>query len=511
LNVYLWVVLAYLTILVGVALRKSRQVKTKADFMVAGRSVPTHLLVATLVCTWIGSGSLFGGAGLAFREGVGDLWLSAGAWLGIIVVMFIAGRVRRIADYSVPELLERRYNGTARLLGTIVIMLAYLSIAAYQFRGAGWLLNRVTPLNENLTSLTGLDIPWGTILSAVTIMTFTALAGMVSIVAIDVFNGTLMITGVFVALFLLVGKAGGWSEIASTLPPERFEVFAGKGPLWALGVFFPTFFLLLGESSMYQKFLSAKSAVSARRAAMGMVVGVAAIEIALALVAIVGSAIYFNQAPFFEAAADGGGMRVIKEESENVILHLARSDLPPAAGCLLLCAALAIIFSTGNTFLMVPSLNAGHDVYKRFLKPMATDAEVVRVQRIMIFVFGSLAFVLLNFFKSILEMALMAYIMVGAGLTPALLATFLWKRVTPQGAVASLLTGMISVLACNFLPKIFASDAWPIWIQDSEYHVYPAVILSIVALVGVSLSTPPSPKEKWAPFWTKPEAETTSS
>lgn len=112
-NVYLAVVLVYLALLIGVAVKKSRQVKTKADFMVAGRSVPTFLLVATLVCTWIGSGSLFGGAGLAFRMGIGDLWMSAGAWFGILAVMFLAARVRRIADYSVPELLERRYDATA--------------------------------------------------------------------------------------------------------------------------------------------------------------------------------------------------------------------------------------------------------------------------------------------------------------------------------------------------------------------------------------------------------------
>lgn len=497
-NLYLIVVVAYLLVLVTVAIVKSRQVKTKADFMVAGRSVPTYLLVATLVCTWVGSGSLFGGAGLAFRMGVGDLWMSAGAWLGIIVVMFIAARVRRIADYSVPELLERRYNSAARFLGTIVIMIAYLSIAAYQFRGAGRLLNLVTPINEDLTALTGWDLPWGTMISAVVIMVFTALAGMVSVVAIDVFNGSLMIAGVFVALFLLVGKAGGWGEVVSTLPPERFEAFAGRGPVWALGVFFPTFFLLLGESSMYQKFLSAKNAVSARRAALGMVIGVAAIETALAFVAIVGSAIYHQKAPFYAAGADGAAPAVIEAQTENIILHLARFDLPIVAGCLLLCAGLAIIFSTGNTFLMVPSLNAGHDVYKRFIRKGASDAEVVRVQRIMIFVFGALAFVLLQFFSTILAMAFMAYNMVGAGLTPALLATFLWKRVTPQGAVASIVTGMATILVCNFMPGLEHFE--------SEFHIYPAIGLSLLALVAVSLLTPPCPREKWEPFMAKARA-----
>jgi SSS family solute:Na+ symporter/sodium/proline symporter len=502
LNVYLAVVLVYLGAIMGVAIYQSRRVKTKADFMVAGRSVPTPFLVATLVCTWIGSGSLFGGAGLAFRMGVGDLWMSAGAWFGIAVVMFLAARVRRIADYSVPELLERRYNATARLLGTLVVVVAYLTIAGYQFRGAGRLLNLVLPVDATLSEWTGLymqvdgqatPLPWGAAISALTIMAFTALAGMVSIVSIDIFNGTLMIFGVFLALFLVVGQVGGWSEMVERLPPERFEVFAGRGPGWAFGYFFPTFFLLLGESSMYQKFLSAKNAIAARRAALGMVIGVVAIETALAFLAIAGAAKYQGLAPFF----DGEGA-VVTAKTEEIILHLGRFDLPPAAGCLLLAAGLAIIFSTGNTFLMVPALNLGHDVYKRFLEPGASEQEVVRLQRILIFVLGTCAFVVALFFKTILGMAYMAYTMVGAGLTPALLATFLWKRVTPQGAVASIVAGMVTVLVTNVFRTSLAGTFH--WMSESDYDIYPAISASLLCLVGVSLATQPSPREKWQPF-----------
>ncbi len=89
------VVISYILILIGVAVHKSRTVKSADDFMIAGRSVPVYMLVATLVCTWIGSGSLFGTAGLTFRTGISELWFSAGAWVGILVVYLIAARVRR--------------------------------------------------------------------------------------------------------------------------------------------------------------------------------------------------------------------------------------------------------------------------------------------------------------------------------------------------------------------------------------------------------------------------------
>ena len=75
------VVLVYPAILVGMSVWRSRSIKSHADFMVAGRSVPVMLLVGTLICTWIGSGSLFGGAGLAYRVGIAELWFSFGGWL----------------------------------------------------------------------------------------------------------------------------------------------------------------------------------------------------------------------------------------------------------------------------------------------------------------------------------------------------------------------------------------------------------------------------------------------
>ena len=134
--IYIAVVTLYVLMLLGISVYKSRSVKTDEDFMVAGRDVPVYMLVATLVCTWIGSGSLFGTAGLTFRTGISELWFSAGAWVGILVVYTIAARVRKIAKYTLTDLLEKRYNQVAKVLGTITIIVAYMVIAGYQLRAA---------------------------------------------------------------------------------------------------------------------------------------------------------------------------------------------------------------------------------------------------------------------------------------------------------------------------------------------------------------------------------------
>jgi SSS family solute:Na+ symporter len=135
--IYSIVSIVYLSLMIGIIIYKSKSVKSEEDFTVAGRGVPVYLLVGTLVCTWIGSGSLFGTAGLSFRSGFGELWFSAGAWVGIIVIYFVAERVRKISKITLTDLLEQRYNHAARILGTITIIVAYLVIAGYQFKGGG--------------------------------------------------------------------------------------------------------------------------------------------------------------------------------------------------------------------------------------------------------------------------------------------------------------------------------------------------------------------------------------
>jgi solute:Na+ symporter, SSS family len=153
---------------------------------------------------------------------------------------------------------------------------------------------------------------------------------------------------------------------------------------------------------------------------------------------------------------------------------------------------------------MIPSTNLTRDIYQRFLKPQASPTEVVRFQRVMIVVLGALAYLLATRFTSILQMAFTAYTMVGAGLTPALLAAFLWRRVTAAGGTASIAAGMLVTTLIPWQQQALSgwlSGRWGHPVDVTEYMIYPAVLASIVCLVGVSLLTPPSAPERWKPFF----------
>jgi Na+/proline symporter len=113
------------------------------------------------------------------------------------------------------------------------------------------------------------------------------------------------------------------------------------------------------------------------------------------------------------------------------------------------------------------------------------------LQRALIIVLGVVAYVAATFFQSILDMALTAYTMIGAGLTPALLATFLWKRTSVAGGVASIAVGMLVTLAITA-----ANSILPEPLLETDYIIIPAASASIWLII-VSLLTPP-PEENEA-------------
>jgi SSS family solute:Na+ symporter/sodium/proline symporter len=489
-SIYLWAIVVYLVFMIGVSVYKSFKVKTQDDFMVAGRGVTAAFLVGTLVCTWIGSGSLFGGAGRAFREGFSALWMSAGAWVGIAIVYFLAPRVRRIAKYTVPDILEMRYTAVARVLGTLAIVIAYLTIAGYQFIGGGKLLNILTGIRPEV----GMAIVCGLVIL------YTVLAGMTSIVALDVVNGLLITGGILIAAPFALQAAGGWDQLTATLPATHFTVTGATGIGAALGLFFPTFFLLLGESGMYQKFMSAKDEGHARRAVIGMIVGVIVVETVLDTTAIFGAGAHWNDAAF--RAADGS---LDRAATETIILALgAGGTLPPVVGILLLIGASAIIFSTANSFLMVPSTNLTRDIFQRFLKPDASEKQVILFQRAMIVVLALVALLITTQFDNILDMALYAYTMVGAAVTPALLAAFLWRRITPLAGTVSVAAGMLATVVFALIARFGGIETLNLGFWEMplsyDYIIYPAATASILCLLLVSLFGKATPEEKWRPF-----------
>jgi SSS family solute:Na+ symporter len=468
--IYAVAVCVMVATLCGVTIVKTMSVRTRADFMVAGRKLPWPVLVFTLLSSWIGAGSLLGGGENAYRNGFVALWQAAGGWLGLVVIAMIAGRARRFAQFTVPDLLETRYNATARVMATVAIVISYTVITSYQFKGGGDILHLIFP---------ELDRATGMYIMAAFVIAFTAAAGMASIAYLDLVIGAVVTTIVAIAVPLLLKDAGGWTEVRRALPPSHFTVLGDVGLSRALGFLIPTMLLLVGNQGMYQKFFSARSEKDARYAVFGWIAGTLALETMLMMVAVIGSAKFHTEQP------------------REIIALSARKGLPTVVGAILLGGIFAKVISTANNYLFSPATNLIHDVYERFINRNATERQSLIVSRILVVALGLFALLQAAQFESILRASLYAYTIYGAAVTPVVLAVFFWKRTTTEGAVTSIVLGTAVTIGWNL------AQGWWGWQKDVD-AVYPALAASVVSLALVSLMTRAPAEAKWRPFFEGP-------
>jgi SSS family solute:Na+ symporter len=493
-NLYAIVLGLIVLALLGVSVARLGKVKTKADYLVAGRSLPAFVLVFTLLSSWIGSGSLLGGAENAYKHGFAALWQAAGGWAGLGLIYFIAPRARKFAQFTIPDLLETRYNQIARVLGVIAILFAYTAITSYQFIGGGDILHLIFP---SVTAVQGQYILAGFV------TLFTMIAGMGSVAYMDVVIGMLATVTMIVALPVLVHIAGGWSGVRAVLPATHFQFFGDIHPFnssvmtmpdgstqqvqSALEIFLPTCLLMLGNQAMYQKFFSAKSEKDATRATLGWVVGTVILESVIVGLAVVGSALYRTGE--------------VSQRPREILAYTAThafggSKALTLLGALLVGAIFAKVVSTANNYLFSPSTNLINDVYVRYVRPSASNAEILVVSRVIVVALGAWALWQSLGTTSVLKQSLYAYTIYSAALTPVILAAFFWRRATAAGAVASIAAGTMVTI---FWDKPFVSQNLPASVAARD-AILPALIVSLLCLGLVSLLTARPTEAQLRPF-----------
>jgi len=342
------------------------------------------------------------------------------------------------------------------VLGTLTLVLAYVTIVSYQYRAWRAVLHLLAP---------ELSLERATFLAALFVVVYTALAGMISVAHTDVVNGMLMLAGFAVTLPILWTRAGGMEGLAAALPAEKMQALGPIRPREGLALTLPAFLLVLGDANLYQRFFAARDPGAARRAVQILAGAVLLMETGIIACAWIGSALV-GELP----------------NPGHVLVYVARDHLPVALGALLLATIVAVIVSTADSYLLVPATCLVRDLYQRFARPGASEPELVRVSRAAVVALGMLAYGLAQLSDRFLAVALYAYTMYGAGITPSLLAAFLWPRASARGAVASIATGIAVTLAWETF-----GDA----ILPGIPTVYPALLLSVAALLVGSWTSPP--------------------
>lgn len=455
-TVHVTILVIYLVSMVAIGLwfSRAKQVSTGDDFVFASRNLPRPVMVGTLLATWVGSGTIIGGANFAYTYGpLASIFFLAGTPVGIVVLYFVAKRVRRQATYTVPELLEQRYGFAVRMIAALITILAYTGIVAYQFTGGGYILSLITPLSAGQ----------GAVIVAV-LITFLAVGGGLKSVAWTDFASAVVIVGaLLLALPIILGQEiGGLSGYWSSLPESSTTWSGGLTPLQLLGFFLPLFMLILADQNMYQRLGAARDEGEARTSTAGFFLSSFLVTVPVVLL---GSAavILMPDIP-----------------ADTAILSLGSEGyLPNVLGGLLLAAALAFIVTTGSSFLLSGAGNVVYDAVQRLGGVRMDDTRRLRVHRLAIVAIGVVAYVLGTFFPTVLALQIYSYTIYGVAIAPPVLAIFFWPRASKWGVISSMVVATVLTITWEQLDRPFDLNA-----------VLISLPAALVTLVAVSLLVP---------------------
>ncbi len=314
-----------------------------------------------------------------------------------------------------------------------------------------------------------------TIIAAVFIIAYTMLAGLLSLAFADVVTGTVITLTLLIAFPVLLIKAGGFSgmEVAYAAMgdrPTHMELLGVFSPANYINFLLPVFLLVLGDANQYQRIFASRNAKGARTAVIIMI-----------FLALLVEELIIAEAWF------AGSMTPDPENGRYILIYAARHFMPQAIGIIFMIMVVGIIISTADSFLLIPSTTFIKDIYQNYINPKASEKRIVFMSRLMVLTFGVIAWLVSRVFSestTVFEKALYAFTVYGSAITPCLVAALFWKRATTAGAISSILAGTVTTLLWEEAIKIHL----PAELAKLD-AVLPAITMSVIALVGVSLLT----------------------
>jgi solute:Na+ symporter, SSS family len=427
-NFHLLLLIVYSAGLIGLGLWIGRRVTGSSDFFVAGRSLGPGLIFATVLAANIGAGSTVGAAGLGYRDGLAAWWWVGSAGLGsIVLAMWVGPRIRRLAAehnlQTVGDFLEWRYSGRVRATIAALLWVGTLMILAGQLIALAWLLNVVIGLPKWAGCLAG----------GVVMTTYFAAGGLLSSAVVNLIQLIVLLSGFALAIPFALGAAGGWEGLAAgNLPDTHWTFLEGGGSGWFyLAILGPSFIVSPG---LLQKAYGARDdrAVRIGIGANGLVL------LAFAFVPVLLGMLAFVLHPGLESR-------------DMALPMLLMHSVPPLIGSLGLAALFSAEVSSADAILFMLSTSLSKDMYKRFINPAASDAQVLRVARLAALAGGVLGVIFAILLESVIGALTIFYTLLSVSLFVPVIAGLYTRRPGTPEALGAIATGVTTVIALQLL------------------------------------------------------------
>lgn len=418
-------VIAYIAIMLPIGLYARKKVVTSSDYVLAGRSLPFYMALATVFATWFGSESIIG-ASSSFAEGgfraVIEDPFGAGLCL-IIAGIFFNRKLYKLNFLTIGDYYKHRYNTTIATFLSAVIIVSYFGWVAAQFLALGLLLSSVIP---------GLSLLWATLISTVVVLAYTFYGGMYSVAILDTIESAVIIIGLLAVLIFALNKIGGFHNLLAVTPPDFWNVLPENKDSLTDWIVFVTALMTMGfgsipQQDIYQRAMSAKSAtISMWASILGGIFYFTIVMIPL-MIGIIARHFYPD---------------VLANDSQQLILTLVRDHTPVILQVFFFGALVSAIISTASGALLAPGTLLAENIVKPFVSNVDDKLRlgIIRLA-VVIVAIGSLV-IALNPDAKIYDLVSAAYsVTLVAAFVPLAVGLYS-KKANSLGALVSILAGI---------------------------------------------------------------------
>ncbi|BBM87279.1 sodium:solute symporter family transporter [Candidatus Uabimicrobium amorphum] len=478
------IVAIYLIGILFLGIYLSRYIRSSSDYFLAGRMLPFWAIGMSIVVTDIGATDMVGLAGQAYRYGIA---VANFDWLGSFPAMVIAAFVFipyywRAGIYTIPEYLGRRFNTTVRTTQSVIWILFIALDLGVIFYASGLLLQQ----------LMGMDYWTAVIMTATIIGIYTYCGGLSAVVLTDVVQLVIMFVGAVAIIILGLWEVGGWNGLVNTihgmgpeysnhfnllLPADTKTPYPWTGILFGLG-FVMSIAYFVGNQTIVQRTLGAKSEWDAKASMLFGALFKALIPVLVITPGLIGLALL------------GGAV----EDGDTVIPALIGKLLPPGMAGLMFVAFLAALMSSIDSLLNSVAVLWTKDIYEKFIRPQASDKELLYVGRIFILVllvFAVRTSTLSQQFEGMYTFIQTLFSFFQGPTLAILLLGIFWKRCAPWGAFIGLVSGICSAGLMHYHKASLFTISDP-FLFVSFWSFLVGFVVTIVA----SLFTAPRPDKE---------------
>lgn len=464
----------YIVAVLGIGIAAYMATRNFGDYILGGRRLGGFVTAMAAGASDMSGWLLMGLPGAIYAAGLVEAWIAIGLTIGAYFNwLLVSGRLRVQTEFNnnaltLPEYFAARFGEYGKLLKVASAAIILLFFTLYSASGvvAGARLFQLLFEVDYNTAI------W---LGAGATIIYTFIGGFLAVSWSDSLQASLMFFALIFTPIAVYLSLGGSAEVsaafaaASEAKNVNFSSFWPEGTsflavvsaaAWGLGYF--------GQPHILARFMAAenvKTLVKARRISMTWMI------LCLAGAVLVGyyGIAYFQGHPEHVAQLQGN--------PERVFMVLSTILFNPWIAGAILSAILAAIMSTLSAQLLVCSSALTEDFYKGFLRPNASQNELVWLGRLMVLVIAALAIWIAQDPNSkVLGLVSYAWAGFGAAFGPVVIFSVFWKRTTALGALLGMVAGAAVVV---------------LWKHSgiALYEIVPGFIACSVVLVVVSLMT----------------------